>query len=121
MYKVIESNGKYELVYSFGIYDTKFCAENNEAIFRNYGICIVSGKFNVMDNTSDWVLSNNDIYRLSVNPSNRVTPELFEMALAAANIEIDPDITKQVLQVIELLENKGYNATLDELMKIGRK
>lgn len=115
MYKVIESNGKYELVYSFGTFDTKFCAENNEAIYRNYGICILSGKFNVMDDISDWVLSNRDTYC-----GNKVTTELFEMALSAANIEIDPDITKQVLDVIDLLQKKGGEATLEELIKIGK-
>lgn len=108
MYKVIESNGIYELVKVISSNCDKEIAKSNAALFND-------GQVNITGSISDWVLSNRDTYR-----GNKVTTELFEIALSAANIEIDPDITKQVLDVIDLLEKKGGDATLEELIKIGK-
>lgn len=49
---------------------------------------------------------------------DRVTIENLDMALRLCNIHLSPDVIDNVIDVIELIEENGYNVSLMDICKL---
>ncbi len=51
-------------------------------------------------------------------PSNKVTPERLDVVLRIYGIQLSPEILGVVIDLVELLEHKGGNATISDVIEI---